>query len=396
MITRLSAAFAFVVAGFSSVGTGADPAVNSASGQAPPPVVTPEVHIVAPIEGAFMTGLTRLRTRVEPPHLASNVVFFVDGRQACTATKPPFECDWDAGPVVAERHIRLVVNLAAGGRVVRTTRTRGMAFAENVDVDVVQVTVTVKDDRGQYVKGLPRSAFHVAENGQPQTISHFYSEDVPLELVVALDMSGSMEPAMPTLKKAVSRFLGAVPSRHRVTLTGFNSDVFTLTRKTTDPQERMKSVDRLTAWGSTVLYEAILSGAEMLGSQMGRKALVVFTDGDDQSSHATATDVEERLQASDLTLYMIGQGRGVTSQPLRKIMERLARPTGGRALFSESIDKLTDSFDDLLEELSNQYVLGYQPTNGARDDTWRQITVEVDGHRRVRARQGYRATAAAR
>ena len=89
---------------------------------------------------------------------------------------------------------------------------------------------------------------------------------------------------------------------------------------------------------------------------------------------------------------MIGQGRGLTSQPLRKVMERLSRPTGGRALSTNSIDELHDSFNALLEELSNQYVLGYQPTNATRDDTWREIKVDVAGHSRIRARQGYRAS----
>lgn len=73
-------------------------------------------------------------------------------------------------------------------------------------MDVVQVTVTVLDDRGRYVKGLPRSAFHVAEDGRPQTISHFYAEDAPLELVVAVDISGSMHAAMPMMKRAVTAF----------------------------------------------------------------------------------------------------------------------------------------------------------------------------------------------
>ena len=128
----------------------------------------------------------------------------------------------------------------------------------------------------------------------------------------------------------------------------------------------------------------------MLGRQVGRKALVVFTDGEDQGSHATMADVEQRLQASDVTLYMIGQGRGVTLEPLKKIMERLSTPTGGRALFTDSIDELRGAFTDLLDELSNQYLLGYAPTNTARDDTWRRISVDVDGHHDIRARQGYR------
>ena len=119
----------------------------------------------------------------------------------------------------------------------------------------------------------------------------------------------------------------------------------------------------------------------------------MFTDGEDQGSHATLGDVERRLQSSDVTLYMIGQGRGVTLEPLRKIMERLSNPTGGRALFTDSIDELHAAFADLLDELSNQYLLGYAPTNTKRDDNWRRIKVEVDGQHDVRARQGYRITA---
>ena len=138
--------------------------------------------------------------------------------------------------------------------------------------------------------------------------------------------------------------------------------------------------------------EGILHGVDILGLQPGRKALVVFTDGEHQGSHVTFDEVEQLLQSSDLILYMIGQGRGVTSQPLQKVMDRLSRPTGGRALSTNSIDELQDSFNALLEELSNQYVLGYQPTNAARDDTWREIKVDVAGHSRIRARHAIIAT----
>src|SRR3989440_506204 len=260
------------------------------------------------------------------------------------------------------------------------------------DVDAVQVTVTVSDGHGKFVPNIPQSAFHLFEDGHPQAISHFAAEDVPLELVAAIDISGSMAPAMPKLKTAVKEFLGDVPPQDQVTLLGFNDSIFTLTRKQTDPSERIKAVDRLAPWGSTALYDVLLRGMEMLGRQTGRKALVVFTDGEDQGSHAGIADVERRLQSSDVTLYMIGQGRGVTTEGLRKIMQRLSTPTGGRALFTDSIDELHDAFTELLDELSNQYLLGYPPTNAKRDDTWRRIKVDVDGYHQVRARQGYRAT----
>ena len=353
-----------------------------------------QVTILSPGADSYVSGPTLLRVRIDPQEAAASVTFFVDGRQVCALMKPPFECDWDAGPAIGEHQVRAVATLAAGGRMVQTVRTKAIGYSEQVNVDVVQVTVTVSDGRGRFVRGLPQATFHVFEDNRPQAITHFTSEDVPLELVVAIDISGSMTPAMPTLKKAVKEFLTDVPDRDLVTLLGFNDSIFTLTRKTSDQAERVKAVDRLAPWGSTALYDVILRGVEMLGRQTGRKALVVFTDGEDQGSHATLADVERRLQSSDVTLYMIGQGRGVTLDTLKKIMDRLSTPTGGRALFTDSIDELHEAFADLLDELSNQYLLGYEPSNTKHDDVWRRIKVDVDGHHDVRARQGYRATTA--
>lgn len=350
------------------------------------------VRIVAPDPDSYVSGLTELRAAIDTSLPIENVAFYIDGRQVCEMTTWPFQCQWDAGQEVVAHQIRLVVRLPDGDRVVRTARTRNLGFADKVNVEVVQVTVTVTDDSGHFVGAIPRSAFRVFEDGKPQTITYFASQDVPLELIVGVDISGSMTVSMPKLKKAVKDFLTAVPAQDQVTLLGFNDTVFALTRKTTDPADRIRAVDRLAPWGATALYDVILRGIDMLGRQTGRKAFVVFTDGEDQGSHVAIEDVERRLQASDVTLYMIGQGRGVTQEYLKKVMQRLTAPTGGRAFTTDSVDELHTAFDELLDELSNQYLLGYPPTNTKRDDTWRAIKVEVDGHKGVRARQGYRAT----
>ena len=352
----------------------------------------PQVRIESPSSDALVSGPTILRVHVEPVSEVAGVTFFVDGRQVCTVAGPPLQCEWDAGREVEAHQIRAVVNLVEGGRIVRTVRTKGLQFAERVDVDAVQVTVTITDSpAGEFVRGVPRSAFRVLEDGRPQTIGHFASSDVPLELIVAVDISGSMMSAMSPLKAAVKEFLAAVPPRHAVTLLGFNDTAFALTRKTTNPVERVRAVDRLAAWGATALYDVIVRGVDMLGREAGRKALVVFTDGEDQGSHVTLEGVERRLEASDVTLYMIGQGRGITQDHLKTVMSRLTARTGGRVFSTDDIGELHGAFAELLDELSNQYLLGYQPTNPSRDDTWREIRVEVEGHPYVRARQGYRA-----
>jgi Ca-activated chloride channel family protein len=353
----------------------------------------PRVQIVSPQANSYVSGSTTLRAEVDPAAGVTSVTFYTDGRQACTVAGAPYECEWDAGANVTEHQIRVVVSLADGGRVARTLRTKGLQFAEKVDVSAIQVTVTVTDDNGRFVGGIPRSAFHVFEDSQPQTISNFASEDVPLELVVAVDISGSMMAAMPKLKKAVKEFLAAVPAKNQVTLLGFNDSIFTLTRKSTNPDDRARAVDRLAAWGATALYDVIAQGIDMLGRQIGRKALIVFSDGEDLGSHVTLGDVERRLQSSDVTLYMIGEGRGTSVDRLKRVMERLAAPTGGRAFTTDSVDELHGAFDELLDELSHQYLLGYQATNSLRDDTWREIRVDIDGRRgSIRARQGYRAS----
>ncbi|MBE3097866.1 MAG: VWA domain-containing protein, partial [Planctomycetes bacterium] len=142
----------------------------------------------------------------------------------------------------------------------------------------------------------------------------------------------------------------------------------------------------------TALYDVIVRSMDTLGRQTGRRALVVFSDGEDQSSHITLSVAEGRVEASDAVVYTIGQGRGTRMQNLQEILERLARVSGGRASFSESADRLDEAFTAIIDELSNQYLLGYPPTNPAKDGTWRQIRVEVGGRKlNVRARQGYRA-----
>lgn len=374
-----------------TAGAGAVPAVSADIVTAP--VTTPEspVAITSPKGDAYVSGATTLRAAIDPSLVPRLVTFFVDGRQFCELTEPPYECDWDAGTTISAHLIRLVIQPVEGDRVVKTLRTKGIGYADRINVEAIQVTVTVSDDSGRFVGSIPKDAFKVYEDGKPQPVTYFASQDVPLELTVAVDISGSMTPAMPKLKKAVKDFLLAVPSKDQVTLLGFNDSVFALTRKQTDPQERVKAVDRLAPWGATALYDVIIRAVDMLGRQIGRKALVVFSDGEDQGSHVSIEDVERKLQASDVTLYIIAQGRGISQDYLRRTMQRLTVPTGGRTFTTDSVDQLHVAFEDLLDELSNQYLLGYQPTNFTRDDTWREIKVQVDGHTNVRARQGYRA-----
>ena len=351
------------------------------------------VRILSPTAESYVSGSTVLRAQVEPADAAVVVSFFVDGRQVCSIARAPYECDWYAGRAIIEHRIRVVAASAneTEARCVTTIVTKGVGFAESVDVDLVEVTVTVTDGEKKYVTGLPQNAFRVFEDGRPQRVTHFVAENVALDLVLAVDISGSMRESMPTMKTAVKEFLTAVSSRDHVTLLGFNDTIFPLARKSTDRVQRVAAVDRLASWGDTALYDVIVTGINLLGRETGRKAMVVFTDGEDLGSRTLLADVERQLEASGVTLYVIGQGRALKMDMLKERMIRLAHSTGGRAILTEKIDDLRGAFAELLDELSHQYLLGYSPTNAAHDGTLRQLKVEVDGRHHIRAREAYRA-----
>lgn len=363
------------------------PPIGRAQAPAPDALV-----ITSPAEGSYVTGPVLLQVKPRAPGAVRSVTFSADGRSVCTVVRPPFECNWDAGPGLKEHVIRAVATMADGTRLVATSRTRSAGYTESVEVEVVQVTATVTDDGGRFVKGLARDQFRVKEDGVVQRLTAFSGENIPLEIVVAVDVSQSMTEAMPTLKAAVRTFLGALRPADQVTLLAFNDNIFTLARRSTEPAVRLRAVDRLAPWGGTALFDAMLTALNTVGRQPGRRSLVVFSDGEDQNSVSTLKRVETRLETSDATIYTIGLGRSVRDKALAGVMARMSQMSGGRAFLIDDIEELDAVFADIVEELSNQYLLSYASSNDARDGTWRKILVELPKlTHKVRHRQGYRA-----
>jgi Ca-activated chloride channel family protein len=353
------------------------------------------ITITSPEADTFVAGMVQLKAVVTPGRRIKDiakVTFSVDGRLECTIMEPTrLECPWDAGSRIKEYVIRAVVELHGGARAVTSIRTKGLELAEAVRVEVTQVTAVVHE-RGRFIKGLPASAFRLREDNVVQKITHFSAEGSPLELVIAVDVSESMTQAMPQLKTSVKKFLSALGPNDQVTLTAFNDNMFTLTRRDTTAAQRVRAVDRLAPWGGTALYDVIVKGLQQLSKQAGRRVLVVFSDGDDKSSHATLQAVEQAVRSSDATLFMVALGSGVRNVKIKSSIDRLVEMSGGRALFVERSDQLDGPFAEIVEELSNQYLIGYESSNAKRDGAWREITIELPDHRySVRARQGYNA-----
>ncbi len=359
----------------------------------PPPLA---VRITSPVDDGYVSGLFRLVAVIEPATAArqvKEVVFFADGRKICTVTREPFQCDWDAGDRIVEHTIRVTAEHAKGGRAAASVHTKGVKFNEAVDVDVVQLTAVVTDG-GRFVRGLKADAFKVYDNDRLQTITSFESENISLEMVVALDVSSSMRQALPKVKESAKRFLDGLRLGDQVTLLGFNDNVFTLAPRSRDKGARIKAIDLMSAWGGTALYDVVLDGLGRLSRHPGRRSMLLFSDGDDQSSHATLEAAIARAEGSDATIYVIGQGRAIRAHELQTVLKRFSTISGGQSFFTEDVSRLDKFFEEILDDLSNQYLISYAYPDKERDGQLHTIRVEVgDGKDRkydVRARSSYR------
>jgi Ca-activated chloride channel family protein len=354
----------------------------------------PTARITSPVDGTYLTGPVRLAIAFDPMSIAADVRqvrWFADGRLVCTAEAAPFSCEWDAGGRVDEHVIRAVAVLKSGPQLVVNVRTRAVEYAEAVDVDVVQVTAVVTDGSGRFVTGLKAEDFKVYEDDKLQRLTTFEAENIPLELVTAVDVSSSMTDALPAVKRHATNFLSQLRDTDQVTVLGFNDSIFTLARRSTNRAARAGAVARLAPWGGTALYDVIIHAFDLLGRQSGRRSLLVFSDGEDQSSRAGMPAVLGRAEASDATVYMIGQGRALKAPALQQLMRQLAQGSGGRAFFSDNDARLEAIFQEIVEDLRHQYLLAYPAPDHARDGQWHRIRVEIpDRGYSVRARLGYR------
>jgi VWFA-related protein len=348
------------------------------------------LRFVSPSPDSYLAGPTLLRVAYDGEAggaAIADVTFFADGQQVCVTSTAALQCEWDAGREVVAHALRAVARLKSGGRVIVNIRTTGLAFAQSVAVDIVQVNAVVTSG-GRFVKGLTLEEFRLLDDKQPRPITSLAPGGAPMELVLALDVSGSMEEALPDVRRAARAFLTALGDGHQVTIIAFNDSVFTLARRESSLAARLQALDKLSAWGGTSLYDVIAQSIDVLSRRGGRKAVVVFSDGEDRNSRVTFADVRRLVDEQDATLFMIGLGQRAKSAQVRQKLEDLADASGGLALFSDDPDELARPFAQIVETLANQYTLGFEPR---RDGKYHELSVEVPrrGGLRIRARKGY-------
>jgi VWFA-related protein len=267
-----------------------------------------------------------------------------------------------------------------------------------VSANLVLLPVRVTDKRGTFVAGLKLQDFQVYEDRQLQELTVFEEGDTPVTVGLVVDHSRSMGPKLRDVIAAVSSFAHSSNPQDEMFVVDFNDDVLIELMKgkafSNDPKELEEALSAVKARGRTALYDAVSEGLHHLQyGHLGKKALVIISDGGDNASHLKYSQVLAQARQSQTLIYAIALVGAEDKEENPKLLRRLCKDTGGIAYFPKEGESVAQVSMAIARDLREQYTLGYKPQNLQRVDAFRKIEVKVtaQGHGglRVRTREGY-------
>lgn len=268
--------------------------------------------------------------------------------------------------------------------------------------EVVTLSVTVTDPFNRLVTGLDKQHFEIFEDKVKQNIAFFRDEDVPVSVGIVFDVSGSMKGKIDRAREALKAFIQTCHAQDDFFLVGFNQRA-NLLAEFTDGDTLSNKLMLIDPKGQTALYDAAYLGIEKVKQGRHQKrAILLISDGQDNSSRYTYSELRKMLKEANVQIYSIGiveiggGAGGTLDSQGQSILEEVSQTTGGKAFFPRSSAELEDATTRIALELRHQYSIGYEPTNDKRDGKWRKISIKVNPPRglpklNVRSKEGYYA-----
>ncbi len=278
------------------------------------------------------------------------------------------------------------------------------AFAQETpnftsDTRLVVLHATVVDKNGKLVTNLPKSSFHVYEDGVEQQMKIFKREDVPVSMGIVIDNSGSMREKRKRVEDAALALVKASNPQDEVFIVNFNDEAYLDVDFTSDMKKLEEGVARIDSRGGTAMRDAIDLSMEHLKSKGKRdkKVIVVVTDGNDNASDVTLEKLVQKAQQREVLIYTIGllnEEEKREAKRAKRALDALALATGGVSYYPKDVDDIGTFTLKVAHDIRNQYILAYTPIKQELDGGFRQIKVTATGANRptVRTRQGYYAT----
>jgi VWFA-related protein len=293
-------------------------------------------------------------------------------------------------------YLRVSARLDDGSTAEDAMALNASDLGDRIDVRLVQLAVVVTDGNGKPVPGLPREAFRVRQDGEPQEISAFENAgELPLTVALAIDTSASMFLKLPDVRRAVAALLDTgLTDRDRAMLIDFDDTPKLIRPVTRDLASVSAALSTLAPDGGTALWQAISYSLGQLRGISGRKALVVYSDGIDESERSVYPDCLRAARESGIPIYLIvanpraerGEDGGFLSEPSSAKFKRLADAGGGQVYFIQPEQDLTGVYAQILSELRSQYTVAFYPKDTAPPAAWSKIEVEVTGRKGLTAR----------
>ena len=286
-----------------------------------------------------------------------------------------------------------------------TVKKKGGAYTLKKNVDMVRLPVSIVDKKGNFVSGLTEQNFRVLENNNPQKIAAFTHEDIPVTVGLVIDNSGSMRSKRVRVNEAAMDFVKTSNPKDQTFVVNFNDEFYLDMDQdfTNDPKILRAALERIDSRGGTALYDAILGSMHHLAKGTREKrVLLVVTDGEDHdSTHRDLSYLVKKLQESNVQVFAVGlftkgdDSRGEIREGT-KALKAIAQASGGEAFFPKTLDDVDIVCLRVAQDIRAQYMLGYYPSDAARDGTFRTVKVELTdvkhhGKLSVRARLGYYA-----
>lgn len=355
-----------------------------------------DVKILQPEEGAAVPGRVEARAEVAIPddRRVETVDFLLNDELISRLTKGPWRTDIDLALKEAEEttYLTVIATLDNGERAEAVRFLNSPQHSEAVEVNLVEMLVTVLDGSNRPVLGLEREEFEVFEDGRPQEIDRFeLVDDLPLSIGITIDTSSSMATALPEAQKAAIGFLGDVMEpKDKAFLVSFAGEPALIMPPTDDLVAVERALSELKSVGWTALHDAIVTSLYYFRGFRGQRALILLSDGDDSASHFAFREALEYASRSGVVIYTVGLGVSPLKAGIRKKLGRLAEETGGRSFYIQQAEELSQVYKTIEEELRSQYFVAYNSDNPAGEGEFRTIELKVrDGRLKSRTLRGY-------
>jgi len=257
-------------------------------------------------------------------------------------------------------------------------RAQDDVFKLNVDVNLVEVHVNVVDEKDRPVGNLTKENFRVFEDRVQQDLAVFKHEDIPVSLGLVIDNSRSIEPRKQRLDAAALSFVRRGNPEDETFVLHFDDTARVDRDFTASISELEDALASVKPFGQTAIYDALILGLDhMDGAKHPKKAILLITDGVDNSSKHTLDEAVEATKRSHVAVYTVGLLSASGGEKVEDSLLRIAEASGGRAYFPQTADEAAAVMDRVARDLREQYTLGYFPMNALQDGSWRSVRVEV-------------------